>query len=325
MVSTNSTSTSRAQIKSRSIGLRRAMCFQQGHGHPGPWRICGRRRSILSMALLSSTSQAGTNTHQIKSLYVITGGSVLLWTVHRVHVGVAVSTSGSPWGPYTDPRGKFSLSFERSLMIVFPEKFHFQASLWWRSPSAWQVQSTHTISGARRSFVDKDIIYDVDILVVVVIDIHIIFNGIIDIDVHVDINTYWYISQLTTQRPIIWASLPPMADGQHVVKRPRGSCHRIHQVAKIVEAFIFQRRRKILKYANYVTIRRLADNGLDFEQVVNSFLKTLEISQILTKNTYKPQNLRIVLLLCFSRVVGTALDLKTGPPRLHGWFSGNFL
>ena len=52
------------------------------------------------------------------------------------------------------------------------------------------MQSTHTISGARRSFVDKDIIYDVDILVVVVIDIHIIFNGIIDIDVHVDINTY---------------------------------------------------------------------------------------------------------------------------------------
>ena len=109
-----------------------------------------------------------------------------------------------------------------------------------------------------------------------------------------------------------------MADGQHVVKRPRGSCHRIHQVAKIVEAFIFQRRRKILKYANYVTIRRLADNGLDFEQVVNSFLKTLEIPQILTKNTYNPQNLRIVLLLCFSRVVGTALDLKTGLLRLHG-------
>ena len=80
-----------------------------------------------------------------------------------------------------------------------------------------------------------------------------IFNGIIDIDVHVDINIYWYISQLTTQRPIIWASLPPMADGQHVVKRPGGSCHRIHQVAKIAEAFIFQRRRKILKYADYVT------------------------------------------------------------------------
>ena len=45
-------------------------------------------------------------------LCVITGGSVLLWTVHRVHVGVAVSTSGSPWGPYTDPRGTFALSFE---------------------------------------------------------------------------------------------------------------------------------------------------------------------------------------------------------------------
>ena len=45
---------------------------------------------------------------------------------------------------------------------------------------------THTISGGRRSFVDKDIIDDVDILVVV-IDIHIIFNGIIDIYIHVDI------------------------------------------------------------------------------------------------------------------------------------------
>ena len=75
-------------------------------------------------------------THTRSITCVITGGSVLLWTVHRVHVGVAVSTSGSPWGPYTDPRGKFSLSFERSLMIVFPEKFHPQASLWWRSPSA---------------------------------------------------------------------------------------------------------------------------------------------------------------------------------------------
>ena len=68
-------------------------------------------------------------------------------------------------------------------MIVFLD----QASLWWRSPSAWQVQSTHTISGGRRSFVDKDIIDDVDILVVV-IDIHIFFNGIIDIDIHVDID-----------------------------------------------------------------------------------------------------------------------------------------
>ena len=47
-----------------------------------------------------------------KLLCVITGGSVLLWTVHRVHVGVAVSTSGSPWGPYTDPRGTIVLSFE---------------------------------------------------------------------------------------------------------------------------------------------------------------------------------------------------------------------
>ena len=167
-------------------------------------------------------------------LCVITGGSVLLWTVHRVHVGVAVSTSGSPWGPYTDPRGTFALSFEWSLMIVFPEKIHPQVSLWWRSPSAWQVQSTHTISGAGRSFVDKDIIDDVDICVVV-IDIRIFFNG-----------WHWYscwyqsidLSQLTTQRPIIWASLPPMADGQHVVKRPRGSCHRIHQVAKIVAVFI---------------------------------------------------------------------------------------
>ena len=112
MVSTNSTSASKVQIKSRSIGLRGAMCFQQGHGHLGPWRTCGRRRSILSMALLSSTLQAGTNTDQMKVLCVITGGSVLLWTVHRVHIGVAVSTSGSPWGPYTDPRGTFALSFE---------------------------------------------------------------------------------------------------------------------------------------------------------------------------------------------------------------------
>ena len=65
MVSTYSTSTSEVQIKSRSIGLPRAMCFQQGHGHLGPWRTCGRRRSILSMALLSSTLQAGTNKDQI--------------------------------------------------------------------------------------------------------------------------------------------------------------------------------------------------------------------------------------------------------------------
>ena len=36
-----------AQIKSRSIGLRRAMCSQQGPGHRGPWRTCGPRRSIL--------------------------------------------------------------------------------------------------------------------------------------------------------------------------------------------------------------------------------------------------------------------------------------
>ena len=51
------------------------------------------------------------------------------------------------------------------------------------------MQSTHTISGGRRSFVNQDIIDDVDVLVVV-IDIHIIFNGIIDIDIHVDINIY---------------------------------------------------------------------------------------------------------------------------------------
>ena len=53
------------------------------------------------------------------------------------------------------------------------------------------MQSTHTISGERRSFVNQDIIDDVDVLVVV-IDIHIIFDGIniIDIDVHVDINIY---------------------------------------------------------------------------------------------------------------------------------------
>ena len=30
---------------------------------------------------------------------------MLLWAVHRVHVGVAVSQSGSPWGPYIDPKG----------------------------------------------------------------------------------------------------------------------------------------------------------------------------------------------------------------------------
>ena len=33
------------------------------------------------------------------------GGNLLLWAVHRVHVGVAVSLSGSPWGPYADPLG----------------------------------------------------------------------------------------------------------------------------------------------------------------------------------------------------------------------------
>ena len=48
------------------------------------------------------------------------------------------------------------------------------------------MQSTHTILGERRSFVDIGIIDDVDTLVVV-IDIHIIFNGIIDIYIHADI------------------------------------------------------------------------------------------------------------------------------------------
>ena len=52
------------------------------------------------------------------------------------------------------------------------------------------MQSTHTTSGWRRSFVDKDTIDDVDILVVV-IDIHIIFNGII-IDIYVDTNFLIY-------------------------------------------------------------------------------------------------------------------------------------
>ena len=70
--------------------------------------------------------------------------------------------------------------------MITDERFHPQASLWWRSPSAWQVQSTHTILGERRSFVDIGIIDDVDTLVVV-IDIHIIFNGIIDIYIHADI------------------------------------------------------------------------------------------------------------------------------------------
>ena len=30
---------------------------------------------------------------------------MFLSLVHRVHVGVARSLSGSPWGPYTDPLG----------------------------------------------------------------------------------------------------------------------------------------------------------------------------------------------------------------------------
>ena len=33
------------------------------------------------------------------------GGNVLLSVIHRVHIGVAISLSGSPWGPYTDPLG----------------------------------------------------------------------------------------------------------------------------------------------------------------------------------------------------------------------------
>ena len=53
------------------------------------------------------------------------------------------------------------------------------------------MQSTHTISGERRSFVDKDIIDDVDMLVVVT-DIHIFFDGIIDIYIHVDIDILKY-------------------------------------------------------------------------------------------------------------------------------------
>ena len=94
---------------------------------------------------------------------------------------------------------------------------------------------------------------------------------------------------------------------------------RLRKLSRLSFVHIFQRRRQILKYANCLTIRRLADNGLDFEQVVKSFLKTNIIWKYLL-----PQNLRIVLLLCFSKVVGMALDLKTGPLRLHGWFSGNF-
>ena len=74
----------------------------------------------------------------------------------------------------------------------FPQKFHPQASLWWRSPSAWQAQSTHTISGARRSIVGEDIIDYIDILValniVVVLDVHIIVFNMIDSNIHVDIN-----------------------------------------------------------------------------------------------------------------------------------------
>ena len=53
------------------------------------------------------------------------------------------------------------------------------------------MQSTHIISGERRSFVNKDIIDDVHMLVVV-IDIHIIFNGMIDIYIHVDIGVLKY-------------------------------------------------------------------------------------------------------------------------------------
>ena len=95
----------------RWIGFPRVMCFQQGPGQIGLPRICGRLRFTLSMAPLLSTSQVGgwvgrgvggwVHWH----LILFTGGNVLLWAVHRVHVGVAVSQSGSPWGPYIDPKG----------------------------------------------------------------------------------------------------------------------------------------------------------------------------------------------------------------------------
>ena len=132
MVSTYSTSASKAQIKSRSIGLRRAMCFQQGPGHPGPWRTCGRRRSILSMALLSSTLQAGTNTDQI-NYYVWLQGEVCYYGRSTEF------TLELRFQPLDHP-GDLTQILEAHLLcllrIVFSEKFHPQASLWWRSPSA---------------------------------------------------------------------------------------------------------------------------------------------------------------------------------------------
>ena len=50
---------SRWEIMFRWIGFPRAMCFHLGPGQIGPLKICGHQRSTLSMALLSSTSQAG--------------------------------------------------------------------------------------------------------------------------------------------------------------------------------------------------------------------------------------------------------------------------
>ena len=161
--------------------------------------------------------------------------------------------------------------------------FHPQASLWWRSPSAWQVQSTHTISGGRRSFVDKDIIDDVDMLVVV-IDIHIIFNGIVDIDIHVDISLLIYHN---------WLPRDPLSGHHFLLWRTDNMWSsdpedraivyiRLRKLSRLSFVHILHRRRKKLKYANCLTIRRLADDGLDFAQVVN----TLKMPQILTKKKH---------------------------------------
>ena len=70
----------------------------------GCWEYVGTRDSLCQWhfsRLLHRWVQCAID----KKVSLFSGGSVFLSLVHRVHVGVARSLSGSPWGPYTDPLG----------------------------------------------------------------------------------------------------------------------------------------------------------------------------------------------------------------------------
>jgi len=77
-------------------------------------------------------------------LVYFTGGSVFLSLVHRVHVGVARSLSGSPWGPYTDPLGSPLVEEPLSLTgAIDPHYFRDPVSgehfLLWRTDNMWST------------------------------------------------------------------------------------------------------------------------------------------------------------------------------------------